>query len=76
MMMANVERPSRPATASRAAPIDVLSREVEEMEMQEQQQLETGDNAPGGRRGGRPEMEMVPVDLHACSLGAEVFALY
>ena len=35
--MANVERPTRPSTASRAAPIDVLSREVEEMEMAEQE---------------------------------------
>ena len=35
--MQNKERPSRPSTASRAAPIDVLSREVEEMEIADQQ---------------------------------------
>jgi tubby-related protein 1 len=39
MIMNNLERPSRPNTASQRAPdIDVLSAEVEEMELHEQQQ--------------------------------------
>ena len=38
MIHHNDERPSRPSTAARAAPIDVLSAEVEEMEIASQQQ--------------------------------------
>uniref|UniRef100_A0A7S2G0K3 Tubby C-terminal domain-containing protein n=1 Tax=Haptolina brevifila TaxID=156173 RepID=A0A7S2G0K3_9EUKA len=37
IVQTNSERPPRPSTASRAAPIDVLSQEVEEMELEHSQ---------------------------------------
>jgi len=64
MVMSNADRPSRPGTASSTpAPIDVLSQEVEEMEINDQrqraQQMEYEQNHPTAQ----PEAYGLPVAM-------------